>query len=423
MNKSLFNFFTIFFMVGVSSGLSYCQHLQQYYAAAKKAYGDKDYEQFYENITAANQLHPYHQGILYQLGMAAARVNKTQEALSALRKAIHIDAGFDLNTDDFETIRNSSGFQSLYTLKEELQKVQVKSDTAFLLNDNGSHIESIAIDELNNEFYFASIHKKKILKRDKAGNLTDFVRSGAFGLTAVFDLEIDKKNNVLWACASPMPEMEGYDTVQHSALFKFDLKSGALIDKYETKEITSSVFGDLTLNSKGQVFVSDGKTNTIFTIDEKSKTLNPYFTSEEFWNIQGIAFSDDDHILFIADYIKGPYRLNTLSMELTQFQSENELSLKGIDGLLYFNNSLVAIQNGVRPNRVTRYELDQQQMRIISATIIDKAHPSFNEPTMGCIYKNKLYYIANSAWGAYDENHALKPELIKDVVVLTAELK
>lgn len=423
MNKLLFCLVIYLFLNLIATSKAVSQDLQHYYNSAKAAYGNKDYAEFYKNIVEANNLHPYHQVILYQLGIAAAHVDRSEEALSALRKAIYIDASFDLNIEDFEPIRNTAEFRSLLSLQQELQKVEIQSDTAFTVKDNGSHIESIAIDESNNAFYFASIHKKKIMKRDKNGKLTDFAKSGEFGLSAVFDLQIDKENNILWACASPMPEMEGYDSTQHSAIFKFSTKTGALLGQYQTENITSSVFGDLTLNTKGEVFVSDGKTNTIFFVDETTKLLSPYFTSEEFWNIQGITFSADDRYLFIADYIKGPYRLDTSNKELIKLESGIEQSLKGIDGLLYFNNSLIAIQNGVTPNRVTKYSLNKDLNKIEKATIIDNNHPAFGEPTMGCLSKNRLYYVANSLWAAYDENQNLKPDLIKDVVILSTLLK
>jgi hypothetical protein len=48
------------------------QNLQEYYKAAQEAHKAGDNHKFYENITHAYQLHPYHQGILYQCGIAAA---------------------------------------------------------------------------------------------------------------------------------------------------------------------------------------------------------------------------------------------------------------------------------------------------------------------------------------------------------------
>lgn len=414
-------FFVYLIIAGTTAAVS--QDLQKYYTAATAAYESKDYKTFYENIVEANKLHPYHQIILYRLGIASAHMKKQEEAFSALEKAIHIDATLDLNAEDFATIRNTTEFKSLLNLQQKLQKKEISSDTAFTISDRSSHIESIATDDRNGEFYFSSIHKRKIIKRNRNGELTDFVEPGQFGLTAVFDLQVDQKNNILWACASPIPEMEGYDTMQQSALFKFNTTTGALLGKYEADKSISSVFGDLTLNSQGEVFVSDGKTNTIFIVDDETKALQPYFTSEEFWNIQGIAFSTDDRYLFIADYIKGPYRLDTSNKELVKLYAAVDLSLKGIDGLLYFNNSLIAIQNGVTPNRVTQYFLSPNHDKIIRGSIIDKAHLAFNEPTMGCISNNRLYYVANSSWGAYDKNHLLQTDQINDLVILTTLLK
>jgi outer membrane protein assembly factor BamB len=220
-----------------------------------------------------------------------------------------------------------------------------------------------------------------------------------------------------------MPEMENYDSTLHSAVFQFDIKTGKLINKYETKTPTASVFGDLTLNSKGQVFVSDGKSNSIFVANESTRQLDLFYTSEEFWNIQGISFSNDDRYLFISDYIKGLYRLEIGTKTLIEVSSEIEQSLKGIDGLLFYNGDLIAIQNGVSPLRTTRYTLNNEMTRISSATMIDRGHPAFNEPTMGCLNGTEFYYVANSAWKAYDDNFQLKPELVKNVVILKTNFK
>ncbi|HEU5290038.1 MAG TPA: hypothetical protein VFU05_05290, partial [Cyclobacteriaceae bacterium] len=62
-------------------------------------------------------------------------------------------------------------------------------------------------------------------------------------------------------------------------------------------------------------------------------------------------------------------------------------------------------------DKITRFE------------IIDRAHPSFNEPTNGCVSNNTLYYVANSQWGGYDNKHQLKPvDQLQDIVVLKTDL-
>ena len=183
------------------------------------------------------------------------------------------------------------------------------------------------------------------------------------------------------------------------------------------------VFGDLILNKKGEVFVSDSQTNTIFTINEKTRQLEPYFTSPDFWNIQGLSFSENEKFLFISDYVKGIFRLELKTKALTEVKCNLDVSLKGIDGLVYDDHALIAIQNGTNPLRVSRYILNADQNQITQFEIIDRKHPAFNEPTLGVVAGKTFYYIANSQWSGYDLHHDIKPDsLLQDIVILKSKL-
>jgi sugar lactone lactonase YvrE len=281
----------------------------------------------------------------------------------------------------------------------------IHSDTAFLLPDRRLHLESIAVGK--GSLYGTAVHQRKIV-RFHDGTLTDFTTEAQDGLTAVMGIKLDEKRNILWACSSPLPEIKNYDSTESSALFKYDLTTGKLLGKYQTAANVNSVFGDLVVSSKGAVFVSDSRQNTIYKLDEKKRTLVPWFTSPEFRSLQGITFSEDDRYLFIADYSKGIYRLEGGSKKLKLLANTQDVSLKGIDGLLWYKNSLIAIQNGTRPMRTTLYHLNVTQDAIAHFTIIDSDHPAFNEPTNGCIVYDVFYYIANSQWSGYDEQRNLK---------------
>lgn len=396
------------------------QDVQYYYNTAKEAFEQKDYEVYYENIKEANKLHPYHQVILYRLGIASALVDKPDEAITALDKAIHIDASFDLEIEALKSLEAKDTFIKLKQTQKDLQVPIIKSDTAFVVNDDGAHIESVAYDLKTKSLFLGSIHKRKIIKRDNSGKVTDFTKSGEYGMGAVFGLRIDSKKRLLWACSSRMQEMENYDSTLQSSVYKFEISTGRLLNKYSTP--VASVFGDLTIDSNGKVYVSDGQSNTIFVVNEKENKLDSFFTAEAFWNIQGISFSEDDKYLFISDYIKGPFRLEVESKKLVKLEIGIDQSLKGVDGMLYYKNSLIAIQNGVTPLRVTKYPLNEEKTAIVGFEIIDRAHPSFNEPTIGCLVNDQFYYVANSLWGAYDETFKIKPELVKDVVILHTDL-
>lgn len=400
-------------------------NFQEYYSFAIQAYKHGDQVKFYNMIVRATELHPYHQGALYYRGVAAALTNRNDEAVGFLRDAILVNAQFDLSLDALKSLSGQKDFEELKSLQHELRVPIIHSDTAFSIHDRSLHLESVASGEKEGIFYLSSVRKRKILRIDKKGTVSDFTKSAQDGMTALLGIKVDKSKNVLWACSSPMEEMENFDTTSVSSVFKYDLKTGKLLARYFPDEsVKRSVFGDLILNKKGEAFISDTQHNTIFKINESTQKLEPYLTSDLFWNIQGITFSEDERFLFIADYIKGLFRLDTQTNELIQLTKEPLGSLKAIDGLIWYQNSLIAIQNGVVPMRVTRYFLSPGLDNITRYVIIDRAHPSFNEPTNGCILGDSLYYVANSQWGGYDKNHQLKPvDQLQDIIVLKVDLK
>jgi hypothetical protein len=407
------------------TGSIQAQDVQGYFNLAKEAYQKKDYEGYYSNLKEANRLHPYHQGILYRLGAAAALTGKSDEAFSYLKKALAIDASFQLSGNaDFTSIKDTREFTELLTLKKEWLSPIVNSDTAFTIKDRALHTEGIEYHPASKTFYIGSIHKRKVISVNEKGDVSDFTSSGKNELTSVFGLKVDSKRNILWVCSSPMEEMENYDTTKRSGVFKFDIKSKKLISQYTLPAGQhDGTFGDLILNKKGEVFVSDSKNNIIWKVNEKTNTLENFFSSPDFWNINGVAFSPDEKFLFISDYIKGLFRVTLSTKDLLQLGNLTSASLKGIDGLYFYKDHLLAIQNGVSPARVTEYFLDKGLTSVTSLKIIDRAHPAFNEPTLGVLVDSTLYYIGNSQWSGYVKGVQKPFDQLQDIVILKSSLK
>ncbi|MBS1490708.1 MAG: hypothetical protein JSS93_09280 [Bacteroidetes bacterium] len=399
------------------------QELQQLYSDAMIAYRNKNYTGFYTHIKQANILNPYHEGILYQLGIAAALTGKKEEAIHSLRQAILINADFRLEgIADFKLIKESKEFNSLIALQKEGQTPVINSEIAFKLKDRSIHPEPIAYDAAHHVFFLGSIHQRKVIKVLPNGSVTDFCSQAYQGMGSVMGLKADTLRNLLWVCSSPLPEMMNYDSTLKPLVFKFDLATGHLLHQFIAPK--KGVYGDLILSSKGKVYLSDSETNELSIVNEKTNQIEPFFYSSEFISVQGITLSSDEKSLFIADYEKGIFKLDLHTKKLNLITTAKDVSLKGIDGIYFYRHSLVAIQNGVVPARSVRYELGKGENTIIDFKIIDRKHPDFGEPTLGVITGNMFYYIANSQWAGYDTRHQQKPaSQLKEVVVLKSALR
>jgi hypothetical protein len=425
LNRSTFLVF-IFALLLPFIAMGQSDSVQYYFRKGKEAYEAKDHVVFYSMMTKAHRLHPYHPSILYQTALASALNQKPAPALDLLRKALYVKANIDLQNEDLSILKEFREFAMLQQLQKDLLLPRINSDTAFTIGDRSLHIESIASGEDPGVFYAGSIHKRKIVRISPDRTVTDFTVPAQDGLTSVFGIKVDKNRKLLWACSSPIQEMENYDSATSSAVYQYDLKTRKLLHQYlptgvEEKEF---VFGDLALDPQGNVFVSDSRNNLIFKVNEKNYKLELFFRGSSFWNMQGLTFNEDGTYLFISDYIKGIYKLKVKTKELTKVIETFDLSTKSIDGLTYYKNSLIAIQNSIYPMRVTRYFLNPNASELTGYTIIDNAHPAFNEPTIGCLEGDTFYYVANSIWSGYTDKHELKPiTQLPEVVILMADLK
>lgn len=398
--------------------------IQTLFEQAKEAYSSHDYETFRSKLFEANTLHPYHQTILYQLGIACALTNQPEESIHYLQRAIQIDARYKLDIPDLNSLIGRKDYAELRSLQIQLREPIIQSDTAFVLKDRTLHIECLDLDPGSKQFYLGSIYQNKIIKVDSGGNVSDFISSGYEGMTSVFGVKVDKRRNVLWVCSSPTLQMKTKTSSDRSYVFQFDLKDGRLLKKYAPEgSYTEHSFGDLCLTARGDVYVSDSKNNLIYRVNENSETLELFYESEEFWNIQGLTTTDNGQYLYISDYIKGLYRLNLMDKKLVKLSFPWDHDIKGVDGLTFYKNRLIAIQNGIQPNQVVHYFLSPSGIDITKYKIYDRDHPAFNEPTNGCLDGNQFYYVATSQWSGYENNVQKPVSELQDIVILKSHLQ
>jgi hypothetical protein len=395
-----------------------------YESLARKAYQEKNYSSFLENMKLASELRPNHPRLMYNLAVAFALNDKPTDAVGWLRRTAEMGLIFPAATDhDFDSLRSLSEFDAVLKQFEKNKTPKISSVRSFTVQEKGLIPESVAYDDDTGLFYLSSVYKRKILTVTKTGESKVFA-SEADGLWSVLGMKVDSRRRLLWVCSTAHPQMANFlaEDKGKTALFKYDLKTGKLLAKYQPADTTNPHWlGDLVINSAGDVFATDSITAAVYVARHDSNQLETFIEGQPFVSPQGLDFTPDQRQLFVADYSKGVFLVDLKTKKVNNIASD--FTSLGIDGLYYYKGSLIGIQNGVNPQRVIKLSLSKDLRHFDRFETIEANNPAFDEPTLGVLVKSDFYFVANSQWGAVDESGKLAPaEKLKDPTVLKVRL-
>jgi len=412
------------FLCTISFGQEQQKDGRYYESEARKAYEAKDYPLFLSNMRRAAELRPNHPRLMYSLATAYSLNGQTKEALMWLSKTAAMGLVFSPGDDpNFASIKSDVEFLSIRKRFEENRAPMVKSVEAFTVHEKGLIPESVAYDPKSQTFYVSSVYKRKILAVNKAGDVKEF-SSSADGLWSVMGMKVDPLRRVLWITTTAHPQMTNFNAEDSgkSAIFKYDLRTNQLAGKFQPSDSAKTHwFGDLAINADGDVFASDSVNPSIYMIRHDTNQLQTFIEGGPFVSPQGLDFTPDQKHLFLADYSKGLFLIDVASKEIKSVAGD--FTLLGIDGLYNYKGSLVAVQNGVNPQRLVRLFLSKSLDRVERFETLEANNPVFDEPTLGVLVENDFYFVANSQWGAIDKDGKLAPpDKLKDPTILRLRL-
>jgi hypothetical protein len=397
-----------------------------YRQKAAAAYRAKDYAAAAANFNKALELIPDHPTLFYNLAAVSALQGKKTESLAFLSRVAEMGLALHPEKDaDFDSIKDDAGFKTIQTRFESNKTPIVTSSPAFTIHEKGLITEGLAYDPVDGSFFVSSIHKRKILRVSKGGAVTT-VATEQDGLWSVLGMKVDPVRRVLWVTSTAFPQMVNFKKQEDgsSAVFKFDLKTGKLIKRYVVPDASKPhALGDLTIESNGDVFSSDSLTPAVYVIRPKKDEIELFLENEGFASPQGLAFSSDERHLFMADYSTGLFDIDVKTKTVAHLPPLTGATLLGIDGLYFYNDCLIGIQNGVAPQRVVRLRLTKDLKRVERCEVLEANNPLFDEPTLGALVNDYFYFIANSQWGLVDDKAQLGPaEKLADPIILKIKL-
>lgn len=389
------------------------QSQRELYNNSVQAYQAKDYPAFLKLTKTLDSLRPFHPTFTYNLASAYALNAKPEESLGILKRVVMMDNTIEFEKDaDFNSLQNTEGFKSVLEIKANQGKMISGSHKACVLSEKDLHPEGLAYLAKSKTWLVSSIRKRKIVAFDlKTGVCTDWLK--AEDMLAVFAMKADFKEQYLWVATSALPEMENFskELEGKAEILKVDIKTRQIVKRFTVGG--NHVFGDLLVTKNNEVYVSDSNKPIIYKIENNE--MKPFISLEnEGFNLQGIALNDVGDKIFIADYLKGIAVVDIRKLTKKWLAFPEGTIGKGIDGLVFYKNKLIAVQNGIRPIRITQFSLNGSQDEIIGYRILDTNRPEFDEPALATIVENKLYFFANSPWKAYDKNAVLDAGKIKN---------
>jgi sugar lactone lactonase YvrE len=402
------------------SSTAFPQNAMEAYNQSLKKLAEKDTAAFLQLAQQAYNLAPTQPNIMVNLAKAFAMTGKKTKSIELLDDISVI--GFDYD------VQNDSGFKNIWkhsllpeiTLRAKKSGEIITSDLAYTLNEKDLIPEGITYDPRQQRLYISSIYKRKIVFVNSDGTSGDLFSEAQDGLYSTLGMKVDAARNQLWVAGilnSPKARLKNPGEPMKAAVFQYNLETKKLVHQYSLNDTLPHLFNDLVIVN-GSVFVTDTKQSAVYKIVPSKKTIDLWYQNGDSFSPNGIAVSQDQRYLFVAQW-SGITRIAIADTQHIQLQTKAKTTLSGIDGLYFYNNNLIAIQNGVGPqSRVVRFELNKEMNSVVRATILESGNPLFNIPTTGVIVNDELYFIANSqlrsftADGTIYSDDKLQPTII-----------
>jgi len=224
----------------------------------------------------------------------------------------------------------------------------------------------------------------------------------------------------LWFVSSAIEQFAARDPADagRSGLFSVAVNDGpvrteALLPPSDVPQ----ALGDLEFGMDGVVYVSDQSGGGLYRFDPDAGELSEFMQTGPLRSPQGMALAADGQHLYVADYVGGLFRIVLKTGELQTVSADEATSVYGIDGLYRHGNSLIAIQNGIRPNRVVQFLLSADGSAVTGSRILAMNLAEFDEPNLGQVVGDDFYFIANSHWNRFDAEGNLPSDLDGPVVL------
>ena len=374
------------------------------------AYQAQNYASMVVAADKALQARPGYPGARFNLALAYVLNGEAKASLDELESLLAADIDFGVSgIDEFAAVRELPGWDLYEQRVRALREPRGEAVVALERDDDRFVPEGIAIDA-EGEILLGSIRQGKIVRGED-------VLSQRQGHWSVFGMRFHNDGS-LWFASAAVPQFEYVGEERgRTGLFRLDTKSGAITRAAVLPQhAEEQVLGDLVITGD-TIYTTDSLTGAVYRYDIAADAFTTLAPPGTFGSPQGLALDASERHLYVADYIGGLYRVGVHDGGIERLVVEGPASDYGIEGLYRHRGRLIAIQNGIRPHRVTAFRLSQDGTTITDSRLLAANLPAFDEPTLGAVHGDDFYFVANSHWNRFDEDNRLPDGLTGPIVL------
>lgn len=258
----------------------------------------------------------------------------------------------------------------------------------------------------------SAVAGRSILRVGGAGS-ADYLKPDA-ETGGLFGLATDVRRGVLWAAEASGPGIPGSSGPRRTGLLKLSLGDARVLARLPVPDDGEEhQLGDVTVADDGTVYASDSLGAVIYRLQPDSARLEPFLRSKEMASPQGMAICREADAMVIADYSTGLHRLDLKTGVLTPVGGLRA-ALAGTDGLVAVAHDfgmrsaspnpvgMVAVQNGVSPQRLLFLRLSPDCDTLEDATVLAANLPQTDDLTLGVDGGGRVLFIGSSGWADRD---------------------
>jgi len=318
--------------------------------------------------------------------------------------------------DEVEPLREHQVYEHLSKLMEDAGQPFGEVEVWSRLKPEHAMPEAMAYDPDLDRFLVGTIRDGEILVSEDGEEWEVLASSSTLPqLLGVFDLAVDAERGHLWVATGGVSQYQGEprDDEVRSSLLRLDSETGELLAEYPVSARGGrNLVGSLAVADDGTVFAADVQAPIIYRLLPGEDALRPYFGHSKFTSLRGLALNDDGSLLYIADYELGLFVIDaTGGQQAWKVNVPANFNAGGIDGLFYWNDHLVAIQNAITPQRVVRLELEGGGLGVAKVAPLAAAQDEFDTPTYGVMKGRDLFFFGASHWAHVDASGDASTEL------------